>query len=129
MMERTRVSSGAPWEPTLGYCRAVRAGSQIFVSGTTALDADGNLVGPGEPYVQAIHILEIIRHALEELGATMQDVVRTRIYLATFKDLGEVGRAHRLAFEGFPPANTVIEVPRLIDPAMRVEIEAEAIVT
>lgn len=127
-MKRTRVSSGVSWEPKLGYCRAVRAGNQIFVSGTIALDAEGNIVGPGEPYVQAMHILEIIAHALEELGAALSDVVRTRIYLASFRDLEEVGRAHRETFGSFPPANTVIEVARLIEQAHRVEIEADAIV-
>ncbi|MBM3268720.1 MAG: RidA family protein [Candidatus Sericytochromatia bacterium] len=128
-MERTRVSSGASWEPKLGYCRAVRAGNQIFVSGTIAIDADGHIVGPGDPYVQALHILRIIAHALEELGSSLSDVVRTRIYLANFNDLEEVGRAHRETFANFPPANTVIEVARLIEQAHRVEIEADAIVS
>ncbi len=128
-MDRTRVSSGAHWEPKLGYCRAVRAGSQIFVSGTIAIDAEGNIVGPGDPYLQAMHILRIIEHALEELGSSLADVVRTRIYLANFRDIEEVGRAHRETFGAFPPANTVIEVPRLIEQAMRVEIEADAVVS
>ncbi len=127
-LERTRVTSGAPWEPTLGYCRAVRAGAHVFVSGTVAVDAEGNLVGPGDAYVQATHILTVIRASLEELGASVSDVVRTRIYLATFKDLDEVSRAHREVFGAYPPANTIMEVPRLINPAMRVEIEADAIV-
>jgi len=124
--QRRRVSSGAPWEPQLGYCRAVRVGPHIFVSGTVAIDAEGNLVGPGDTYQQAKHILKIIESAIEELGGTMADVVRTRIFLATFKDLDEVGRAHREIFGDCPPANTIIEVQRLIVPAMRVEIEADA---
>lgn len=127
-MERIRITSDAPWEQTLGYCRAVRAGVHVFVSGTVAVDAEGNLVGPGDAYVQAVHILSIIQASLEEAGAKLSDVVRTRIYLATFKDLEEVSRAHREFFADSPPANTIIEVPRLIEPAMRVEIEADAII-
>lgn len=126
-MERQRVSSGAPWEPEIGYCRAVRAGNQIFVSGTVSVDRQGQLVGPGDPYVQAKHILSVIATALEELGSGLGDVVRTRIYLANFNDLGEIARAHKEAFADHPPANTTFEVPRLIDPAMRVEIEADAV--
>lgn len=127
-MERIRITSDAPWESTLGYCRAVRVGSHVFVSGTVAVDAEGNLVGPGDAYVQAAHILGVIKASLEEAGARLSDVVRTRIYLATFKDLNEVSRAHREYFGEHPPANTIIEVPRLIEPAMRVEIEADAII-
>jgi enamine deaminase RidA (YjgF/YER057c/UK114 family) len=102
-------------------------GQQVFVSGTISIDSEGDIVGPGDPYEQAKHILRIIAHALEELGGSLEDVVRTRIYIANFRDLDEVGRAHRETFGEFPPANTVIEVPRLIDQAMRVEIEADAI--
>lgn len=127
-MQRTRVSSGAPWEPTLGYCRAVRVGNHVFVSGTVSIDRDGNLVGPGDAYEQTTHILKIIGNAINELGGALRDIVRTRIYLAAFRDLDDVGRAHCEAFGDFPPANTVIEVPRLIDPAMRVEIEADALI-
>ncbi len=127
-MQRQRVTSEAPWEPQIGYCRAVRVGSHVFVSGTVSVDREGKIVGQGDPYLQARHILEIIRTALEGLGGALSDVVRTRIYLATFNDLEEVSRAHREAFADFPPANTIHEVPRLIDPAMRVEIEAEAMI-
>lgn len=124
-----RVSSGAPWEAQFGYCRAVRVGDMIAVSGTAAVDADGQIVGDGDPEAQARRCLEIIESALIECGATLADVVRTRVYVRSADDWQAVGRAHSAAFGDQRPATTLVEVSRLIDTSMLVEIEADAIVT
>jgi len=128
MSRRINVSSGAPWEPLVGYSRAVRVGNEIHVSGTTSLDENGILVGPGNAGAQTRQILNIIRQALEEAGASMSDVVRTRIYVTDISQWEDIGRAHGSFFGDIRPAATMVEVSRLIDPDMLVEIEATAIV-
>ena len=124
---RQRVSSGAPWEPIVGYSRAVRAGRHVHVAGTAATDAAGAVVGIDNPYEQAKHILAKIGAALAEAGASHADVVRTRIYVTDISRWEDVGRAHGEVFHEIRPATTMVEVSRLIAPGMLVEIEAEAI--
>jgi enamine deaminase RidA (YjgF/YER057c/UK114 family) len=124
-MERLRISSGAPWESLVAYSRAIRVGDHVHVSGTTALK-DGSLVGQGDAYLQARQCLANINHALESAGARMTDVIRTRIYVTDIDLWEEVGRAHREAFADVMPATSMVEISRLIDCAMLVEIEADA---
>lgn len=126
--ERQLVRSGAPWEATVGYSRAVRQGPFVFVAGTTALDAAGQLVGPGDAHAQALQCLANIESALNQAGARLADVVRTRIFVTDIASSGEIGRAHGLYFAEIRPAATLVAVRALIDPAMLVEIEADAMI-
>lgn len=123
-----RFGSGVPWEPVVGYSRCVRIGAQVFVAGTTATGPDGSLVGIGDPYAQARQALANVAAALERAGARLEDVVRTRIYVTDIDGWEAIGRAHGEVFAGIRPVTTMVEVSRLIDPAMLVEIEADAVV-
>jgi len=126
--QHSRIKSGAPWEPVMGYCRAVRAGQIVAVSGSAAIDDDGQLVGEGDMYAQSRQCIRVISSALEKAGCSLKDVVRTRTYVTDIDQWEAVARAHSAAFGAAPPATTLVEVTRLIDPAMLVEIEADAII-
>lgn len=126
-MRRQHISTGGPWESKIGYSRAVRVGAHVSVSGSTAMTSSG-LIGKGDPYAQTIQALKTVESALQQAGTSLADVVRTRIYLTNIDQWQEVGRAHGEVFGTIRPATTMVEVSRLIDPDMLVEIEADAVI-
>jgi enamine deaminase RidA (YjgF/YER057c/UK114 family) len=127
-VSRKNISSGTRWEETAGYSRAVRIGNLVHVSGTTATDEAGRVVGRGDPYMQTVHIIQRIERALEEAGASLVDVVRTRIYITDVSRWEEVARAHAEFFRAIRPANTLVEVSRLVGDEYLVEMEADAVI-
>ena len=128
MAARTNISSGAPYEPIFGYSRAVKVGNLIFVSGSTAIQPDGSVAGVGDPYAQTIATLRTIEKALQQGGASMQNVVRTRMFATSIAHAEAIGKAHAEFFRDIRPASTLVEISRLVHPDMLIEIEADAVI-
>ncbi len=126
-MQRRRIYSGAIWESKVGYCRALRVGNQIYVAGTAPVAEDGGVFAPGDAYAQTKRCFEIVRVALRDLGADYSDVVRTRMYVTDISRCSEFGQAHQECFGEHPPVATMVEIKALIEPAMLVEVEVEAV--
>ncbi|MEZ4755060.1 MAG: RidA family protein [Bdellovibrionota bacterium] len=129
MVERKNISDGTSWEPLIGYSRAVKIDNQIYISSTAAIDKEGQIVGGNSAYEQTRYIIERIKSVLKEAGASLEDVVRTRMYVRNIGQWKEYARAHREAFQDIRPANTFIEISSSVDPRMLVEIEAEAVIS
>lgn len=129
MSERRSYSSGTKWESVVGYSRAIRIGNQIFVTGTTATDESGDIVGVGDPYAQTVQVIGNIERALKALGATLKSVVRTRMFVTDISRWEEYGRAHGEFFAEIRPCATMVEITRLVDPRMLIEIEVDAVIS